>query len=152
MVVAASFPLMRALNVFPLPGLRVMPALLMKSEVLLEPLYGDRSLRQQLLKFLKRLDEDPAAMQEFEDWTMSPYTPHLQHFTTPANPKEHSSLQSYFNAPACLFSRLDADSQLKARPRPDNSSLTRKMTPRVLESEHSVSCAIKHRIPSSRTQ
>ena len=103
--------------------------------------------RQQFLDFLERLEEDPDATQEFEDWMLLPCMPEVRQHTDPATRKEHSNLQSYYHPETLIFSLMQAGGCLEAKLCPDDPQLTKWLKPQLPILDESVASALQNGLP-----
>lgn len=107
----------------------------------------DETLVQTFLSFRGSMDDDPQAMEAFEEWMLKPCVSYMDQLA-PSMPRvEPPSLAEYFN-PETFFLRLaNREGRLEATRCLDDPAITYSLTPRVLMSDPTVSEAISEGVP-----
>jgi hypothetical protein len=107
----------------------------------------DEILVQTFLSFRKSMDDDPRAMEAFEEWMLKPCVSYMDQIA-PSMPRvEPPSLAEYFNPETFFFKLANREGRLEAIRCPEDPLVTRSLTLRVLMSDPTVSEAISQGIP-----
>ncbi|KAF1840182.1 uncharacterized protein K460DRAFT_371392 [Cucurbitaria berberidis CBS 394.84] len=100
------------------------------------------ALVQTFSNFRNSMDDDPQAMEAFEEWMLKPCISYMDHFA-PYKPRvEPPSLAEYFAPETIIIKLTNVEGHLKATNCPGDPLLTNSLTPRVLISDPMVSEAI----------
>ncbi|KAH5336012.1 hypothetical protein HBI23_047770 [Parastagonospora nodorum] len=105
------------------------------------------ALVQTFHDFRANIDNDPYAMEEFQEWMVKPCIFYMDQFK-PSTPRaEPPSLEEYFAPDTVVIKLTNVEGRLKATMCPGKTSDTQSFTPRVAMSDPTVREAISQGIP-----
>ncbi|KAG9205163.1 hypothetical protein G6514_008740 [Epicoccum nigrum] len=91
---------------------------------------GD-ALVQTFLDYKKNMEDDPCAMEEFQEWMVRPCICHMEHSKPPTPRAAPPSLAEYFAPETVVLNLANAEGSLEATMCPGNTPDTHYSTPRV---------------------
>lgn len=113
------------------------------ANVCLEDLQEDSSVAESFTALLRSVDYEIEAMEDLQDWMISPCMPLLKQ----AERWEHSSLQSFLDTETLNLTLVASDGRLEARLFPYSPSEMQYLIPRIAQSEPIVQQARQQGVP-----
>ena len=105
------------------------------------------SLEQKFSTFREELDDDPAALNYFEEWVVEACIPILRQLAPARKNSDPPLLQEYFNPTTVFLTLKNMDGRLEAMLIPDKSQLPDGIVPRISMPNDLASLLYSHSIP-----